>query len=104
MEEEKKVRVISKETLNKLLQCFSEPSEMGDFCLNMNILSYQIAASSQVGVSSEEEAVILGLRQIAHFANFCQQNIEVVRDLIQVCSVEEFTEAELERMNQPECQ
>lgn len=100
MEEEKKIKVVSKETLKNIVRCFRDGDELGEFTGALNRMAIDICRSGQIVLSvNEDEGVCLLLRQVAHFIGFLQQNAEVIQQLMKACQIDEFTQEELEEMN-----
>jgi len=103
--EEEKIKVISKETLEKIVRCFTDGEELGKYASELNAMCANIAFAGMSNVITnqpEEQTTVLILRQIACFVGFLQEFVEINRELIKVCQVEAFTKEELENMNNRE--
>lgn len=91
----KKYMVVKTETLEKILNCFTEKDELDQFMLELHILIDEINFSNMLiirSVEDSEEGTVLLLKQLFLLSVFFKKNIEVLKSIMQVVEYREVTE------------
>lgn len=88
---------ITVDSLNKLADNFyNSPEENADLLEDIGNLFEEFATLSKIGMKSEDDKhkIIIVLHQLAVFALFCREYIDVIHDLITMVNVEEIPKEE----------
>jgi hypothetical protein len=92
---------VKTESLKKILDCFTNQEEFHNFAQDLAGVIDEIVFTGHVAhrnLDHDEFVTLMALKQFFVFGLFCQQNIEVIHELIKVIEYTEVTEDEKKDM------
>lgn len=98
----KKYLVVKTENLQKILNCFANQEEFENFAGELAGMIDEIIFSGHVAqrnIENTEFVTLMALKQFFIFGVFCQQNIELIHEMIKVIEYTEVTEEEKKGMS-----
>ena len=98
----KKNFLVKTESLKKILDCFSDHDEFREFASDLSGMIDEIIFAGHLAhrnIENDEFVIIMALKQFFVFGLFCQQNVEIIHQLINVVEYTEITEEEKKNLS-----
>ncbi len=94
----KRYMIVKRESLKKMLDCFSSEEEFVAFSDELSALVQEITFAGTLALRNQEDQELvttMALKQHFVLALFCKQNIEIIHELIKAVEYTEVTEQEI---------
>lgn len=91
----KKYMVVKTEILEKILRCFANQEEFETFAGEFGGMIEEVVFAGQVAnrnIEDKELVNLMTVKQIFLLGLFCQQNLDVIHDLVSIIEYTEITE------------
>ena len=98
----KKYLIVKNETLTALLDCFSSQEEFYDFGYDLSLLIEEIIFTGAVARREQEnteQVKLLAVKQFFLLAMFCRENMDLIKDLVNVVEYTEISEEEKQKLD-----
>jgi|SRR5690242_19887379 len=88
-----KYNMVTKETLEKLMKCFTDTEEMQKFISHMDATTNELNFCMLLrGKVDDDSAFVTILKQVILFTLFCREHLELIHELVRNIDVKEISD------------